>query len=320
MVRATIQIQNGNIIQEVIALDEINWELSRRKTPGKLTFSVLKDDLLNFTEGNQVKLTVDGKNLFYGFVTSKQRNDNDVINVTALDQLFYLKLKDTYVYSGKSASDLVRIIANDFRLNVGTLENTRHTMSGVDDNKELFEIIQNALDETTSITGEIFTLYDDFGKLTIKNISNMRSNILIDQETAQSFDYTTSIEGNTYNRIKLVYDDKENGVREVYIAQSTASQNQWGILQLYDTLEKGGNGQVKANTLLANHNKRSRTLSINEAFGDVNVRAGTLIPIKLNIGDVELANYMVVENVKHTFKDNEHTMTMTVIGGEFGGS
>ena len=320
MVRATIQIQNGNIIQEVIALDEINWELSRRKTPGKLTFSVLKDDLLNFTEGNQVKLTVDGKNLFYGFVTSKQRNDNDVINVTALDQLFYLKLKDTYVYSGKSASDLVRIIANDFRLNVGTLENTRHTMSGVDDNKELFEIIQNALDETTSITGEIFTLYDDFGKLTIKNISNMRSNILIDQETAQSFDYTTSIEGNTYNRIKLVYDDKDNGVREVYIAQSTASQNQWGILQLYDTLEKGENGQVKANTLLANHNKRSRTLSINEAFGDVNVRAGTLIPIKLNIGDVELANYMVVENVKHTFKDNEHTMTMTVIGGEFGGS
>ena len=46
----------------------ITWETSRKGEPGKLTFSVVKDNIIDFQEGNHVRLTVDGVNLFYGFV------------------------------------------------------------------------------------------------------------------------------------------------------------------------------------------------------------------------------------------------------------
>lgn len=319
MINATIQIQNGTLVQDVIAADSITWETQRRKSPGKLTFSVIKDDLLNFTEGNAVKLSVNGKGVFFGFVVSKQRNDNDLIKVTALDQLWYLKYKDTLSYSGKSASELIRNIARDQNLNLGTISDTGITLSSVEDNKEYFEMINYALDETTFLTGKIFVLYDDFGKLTLRNISELRSNILIDEETAQSFTYSTTIEGNTYNKIKLVYDDKDKGVREVYVSQDTESINRFGTLQYFETIQKGENARVKADTLLRLYNKRTRKLSIKGVLGDTSIRGGSIVAIKLNIGDTNLSNYMIVENVKHTFKDNEHFMDINVSGGEFSG-
>lgn len=319
MINATIQIQNGTLIQDIIAVDSITWETQRRKSPGKLTFSVLKDELLNFTEGNAVKLTINGKGIFFGFVVSKERSDNDVIKVTALDQLWYLKYKDTLSYSGRTASELIRTIAADQNLNLGSISNTGVTLSSVEDNKEFFEMINYALDETTFLTGNIFVLYDDFGKITLKNITELRSNILIDKDTAQSFSYSTSIEGNTYNKIKLVYEDKDKGVREVYIAQDTSSMNNFGTLQYFETIQKGENARVKADTLLRLYNKRTRKLSIKGVIGDTSIRGGSIVAIKLNIGDTNLSNYMVVESVRHTFKDNEHFMDINVSGGEFVG-
>ena len=96
-------IQNGKTIYFPSVQDGIQLELERKNVPGKLTFSVVKDDLINFTEGNAVSLKVDGKGVFYGFVFSKQRDKGNTIKVVAYDQLRYLKNKDTYVYSNKTA-------------------------------------------------------------------------------------------------------------------------------------------------------------------------------------------------------------------------
>ena len=49
----------------------MTWE--RKGTPGKLEFTVIKDGVLNFQEGNPVKLTVNGTTMFYGFVVTKSR-------------------------------------------------------------------------------------------------------------------------------------------------------------------------------------------------------------------------------------------------------
>ncbi|MFQ9148241.1 MAG: hypothetical protein ACLR5G_08235 [Eubacteriales bacterium] len=43
----------------------------RKNTPGKLTFKVLNDDVLDFTEGDPVRFTVDGAKMFYGFVSRR---------------------------------------------------------------------------------------------------------------------------------------------------------------------------------------------------------------------------------------------------------
>ena len=95
--------------------------------------------------------------------------------------------------------------------------------------------------------------------------------------------------------------------------------NKWGVLQYYDTLQKGENGKAKADALLELYNKKTRNLKIKNTFGDCRVRAGSLIGVHLDLGDVKLKNWMLVESCKHVFKLNEHFMDLTLRGGEFVG-
>ena len=81
-----------------ITEEGIEWSTERRSTPGKLTFKIVKDSIINFQEGAAVRLKVDGKPVFFGFVFSKKRDKDQIITVTAYDQLRYLQNKDTYVY------------------------------------------------------------------------------------------------------------------------------------------------------------------------------------------------------------------------------
>ena len=140
---------------------------------------------------------------------------------------------------------------------------------------------------------------------------------MIDEETGEDFEYTSSIDSDTYNKVKLTYDNDETGKREVYISQDSSNINKWGVLQFYDTLSKGENGAAKADALLSLYNKKTRNLTIKKALGDVRVRAGSMVVINLALGDMNLKNFMLVEKVTHTFKLDEHFMELTVRGGEF---
>lgn len=311
-------IQHGNKVYQPIVTGEIQWQTERKGVQGSLTFKVVKDATLNFTEGDSVRLKVDGKKVFYGFVFQKKRNKDGIITVTAYDQLRYLKNKDTYVYSNKTASEVVQMLAKDFNLQCGTMEDTKFKIeSRVEDNQTLFDVIQNALDLTLQNKKEMYVLYDDFGKLTLKNIGNMKVGILIDEDTGENFDYTSSIDGETYNKIKLVYNNEKTGKRETYIAQDSSHINQWGVLQYFETIDEKTNGKAKADALLSLYNQKTRNLTIKGAFGDVRVRAGTLVAVSLNLGDIIANSFLLVEQAKHTFSESLHTMDLTLRGGEF---
>lgn len=311
-------IQHGSKVYQPIVTGEIQWQTERKGKAGSLTFKVVKDSTINFTEGDAVRLKADEKNVFYGFVFQKKRDKEGIITVTAYDQLRYLKNKDTYVYSNKTASEVVQMLAKDFNLQCGTLEDTKFKIeSRVEDNQTLFDIIQNALDLTLQNKKEMYVLYDDFGKLTLKNIGNMKVGILIDEDTGENFDYSSSIDGETYNKIKLVYENEESGKREIYIAQDSSHINQWGVLQYFETIDEKTNGKAKADALLSLYNQKTRKLTIKGAFGDVRVKAGTLVAVSLNLGDIVANSFLLVEQAKHSFSESFYTMDLTLRGGEF---
>ena len=317
-VKAELFIQHGGTIYEPAVLEGIVWSTERQKQPGKVTFKVVKDAKLNFAEGDAVRLRINGKNVFYGFVFKKQRDKEKTISVTAYDQLRYLKNKDTYVYTNKSAADVIKMIAADFRLKTGTVEDTGFKIASmVEENEELFQIIQNSLDMTLQNKKKMYVLYDDFGKITLKSLGSMKVDLLIDEETGENFDYTSSIDSNTYNKIKLTYDNEKTGKREVFIAQDSKHMNDWGILQYFDTIQKSENGKAKADALLKLYNNKTRNLTIKNVCGDIRVRAGSMIVVMLNLGDMIDKNWMIVEKCKHEFKESEHLMTLTMKGGEF---
>lgn len=311
-------IQHGNKVFVPAVEEGITWATERKGCPGELQFKVIKDDILTITEGDAVRLKVDGANVFYGFIFKMKRDKQQIITVTAYDQLRYLKNKDTYVYENKTASEFIKMIAADYNLQTGFIEDTGFNIaSRVEENTSLFDMIQNALDLTLQNQSYMYVLYDDFGKISLKGLDNMRLNLMIDEETGENFDYTSSIDDQTYNRVKLTYDNEKTGTREVYISQDSNNMNTWGVLQYFDTLQEGENGAAKADALLSLYNKKTRNLSIKNAFGDTRVRAGSMVVVNLNLGDMKVMNLMLVEKCKHEFKESQHLMTLTLRGGEF---
>lgn len=313
-----ILIQHGSSIQFPAVVEGAKLSLERKGTPGKLTFTVVKDATLNFQEGDPVKLTMDGTPMFYGFVFIKSRDKDGTIDVTAYDQMRYLKNKDTITEEGLKASDLLKRIASDFRLNLGTVEDTGYTIETiVEENQTLFDMIQNALDETLLNTGKLFILYDDVGSLTLKDINSMKTDLLIDAETGENFSYSSSIDDQTYDKIKLAFNNEKTGKRELYIAQDGGNMNKWGVLQYFEEIQSATGAAAKAETLLSHYNHKTRKLTIKNAFGDVRIKAGSAVMVSLNLGDIIANQFLMVEKVVHTFKGDEHMMDLTLVGGEF---
>ena len=66
--------------------------------------------------------------------------------------------------------------------------------------------------------------------------------------------------------------------------------------------------------MLELYNRKKRTLVIRDAIGDTTIRAGTLLPEQLNVGDQIINNYMLVDKVVHKFSSDNHTMDLTLEG------
>lgn len=313
-----LYIRNGDYLYEPATLEGITWITCRNSSPGELSFEVLQDDILKIEEGNAVQLIVDGVGVFSGFLFELERDKDQVMKCKAYDQLRYLKNKDTYCYVGKRASDLVRMIAADFQLQIGEIEDTGYIIPlRTESNQTLFDIIQNALDLTLMNQNTLYVLYDDFGRLALKNIDNMKLKLLLTEKTAENFTYTSSIDSDVYNQVKLTFDNEKTGKRDVYLTKDSSNIEKWGVLQYYDTLKEGENGKAKADALLGFYNKKQKRLKVKGVFGDVRVRAGCSIGVQLDLIDVQVKNYMMCDKVTHTFQNQEHTMELTLIGGDF---
>ncbi len=304
--KVIIRIKNGDKVFEPKVLDGITWSTERKGSPSVLKFNVVKSGELDFTEGNLVNLIVDDVFLFSGFVFSKSRGKGETISVTAYDQLRYLKNKETYLYENMKASEVIKLICNDFGLVYGAIEDTVYKIpSRVEDNKTLFDIVQSALDLTFSNSGILYVLYDDLGQITLKRMDNMKVPILIDNEVAENFQYSSSIDDSTYNRVRM-YQNK----RIVYEAKDDSNIGKWGVLQLTESIDDNENPKEKAENLLKQFNGKTRGLSIKKIFGDKRVRAGSMVGVKLNLGDIVTEKYMLVEKCTHSFYENEHYMEL----------
>lgn len=310
-------IQNGKTVYMPPVKETVNVTTERQISPGAIEFSFV-DTGISIENGNPVRFKNGNNKVFYGFVFRIKRDRSNIVKVTAYDQIRYLKNKDTLVYADKTAGELVSLIGTKYSLNTGTIADTMWKIaSRVEDNVSLLDMIGNALDLTLQNTGNLYILYDSFGKLNLSFLGDMYVPIVIDAKTGQNYDYESTIDENTYNRIKLVYDNKDSGERDVYITQDSSNMNRWGILQYFDKLQDGENGQTKAEALLKLYNKETRTLTIKDACGDDRVRGGSLVVVQLDLGDIKLENLMLVEKCVHKYGESSHVMDLTLSGGEF---
>ena len=292
---------------------EVTWDTERSGSPSKLSFKVRTD--VPITEGDIVSVTYGDKKVFMGYIFERSIDKSGAISVTAYDQLKYFNNADTYVLENVKASQVLSRIAGDYGMSVGTIEDTGIVIPTiVEDNQTLFDIVYNALDLTVATGKKVYVLYDDYGKITLKSLDSMRVNLMLCEDTVGDYDYKSSIDDEVYNQIVLYYDDSETNKREYFTASSSSSINQWGLLRKSEKIDAKDGAQNLANLYLALYNKKVRKLSIKDAFGRPDVRAGTLVPVIMKVGEVSLSNYMLVEKATHTWSNGKYFMNLDLSG------
>ncbi len=315
-----ITIQHGDELLAPVVQEPIKLAREMGGVPSTLSFSVLIDEELKIENGDRVKLLDGDKVLFLGYVFELKRTSGEFIQVTAYDQLRYLKNKRSYyMLKDKTATDIIKMIADDFGMKYQELADTGHKVGiYISDNQTLIDLILWYIYTTKIETGNLYELYDDSGELKLVNIDDMATDYLLDTDTINDFNYSKSIDKATYNVITLVKNakDSEDGKRKIYIKADKKSIEKWGRLEYTDTIEGDENGDEKASNLLERKNKETKYFTAKGALGDSSIRGGSLVICGIELNDGEKERYMVVRKVVHTFENNAHFMDLTLIGGD----
>lgn len=304
-------------------VDKIQWDTYLEDQPGKCTLSVKKTGALAFWEGASISVVIDSVNVFKGYVFTKKRTKNtDIIEVVCYDQLRYLKNKDSYVFKNLTSSQIFSKICDDFVLKYKVVDASTHICAKrANDGTALYEMIQTALDDTLINTKEWYIIRDNFGILEHININSLKTGLILgDKSSVSDFDYTSSIDNDVYNQIKLYRDNKDTGKRELYIVNDTINGGknlkEWGILQYYAKVDDSLNAaqiEQRAKGLLSLYNNVSRTLKLKDCLGDFRIFAGTSFRCKIeDLGDITLDLNLLVNQCSHRIENEMHLMDIDV--------
>lgn len=295
---------------------KVTYTTNRNGSAGKLTFSYLQEKPINLTEGAKVLFYVDGKEIFLGFVFVIEQDRWGVVSVTVYDQLRYLKSNASYSFVGKKLGEVIQQIATDMQLQVGTLEDTGYVIPTLTkENAECLDIIEYGLQVTQYNTGRTFVFYDDFGKLSLKEAKNMMSDTLIGNGSIISdYSYKSDIDSDTYNQVKLVRPNKETGQGDTYVFNDQSTIKKWGLLQKYEKVDENLNeAQInqQGNIMMAYYDRVLKTISVDGVGGVPGLKAGAMAMFKIkDVPELSKGYYLLLDKVKHTFSDEEHTMSI----------
>ena len=300
---------------------KMTLEYRRQLAPGRLVFNVLKDSKIDFGEGSPVRLRVGGRDVFRGYVFEKYRKERDVISVSCYDSLRYLKNRDTILYRGKKYSELLKMILSDYSLKQGDIADTGYVIEKQLAEGTLFDILADAADITYTATGKSFVLLDEFGKICLRDTQKMTVDGELNNESISTFDYKSTIDREVYNSVLFVEDDRQAGVRKVYTA-SDSNVYEWGVLQkLIKPKEEVNTAMLSAmaREFLKKYSRKRRYLTLKNVKGNIALRGGSVIRVRLDIGDLMLNELMSCERIRHTFEGNSHLMDIDLYGreGEF---
>lgn len=296
---------------------ETTYTTNRSGSAGQLDFSYYYDKPINMTEGAKVEFYVDGKEVFLGYVFTIEQDRWGVVKVKAYDQLRYLKTNASYSFVGKRLGEIIQQIATDMQLQTGILEDTGYVIPTLTkENTECLDIIDYGLMVTQNNTGKVFSLFDDFGKLSLKEGKNMMSTALIgDGSLLTEYSYKSDIDSDTYNQVKLVRPNKDTGQGDTYIFKDSETIKKWGLLQKYEKVDENLNeAQInqQGTIMMAYYNRVLKSMSI-DSIGVIGLKAGGMVMLKISdIPELKSGYWLLLDKVKHKFSDNDHTMNIEV--------
>lgn len=261
------------------------WTTGLNAQPGTLEFTMIDDPQVFLQAGDIIECYADGKKLFKGKVFRRRKTKDKKWQVTAHDNLRYLKNEDTLLFDASSSSTRFKKICQTQNVPHRVLQASTYNCAPViEDKHTYFSMLQDAFDETRRGHGLRYAVWDNFGTLEHFDLNAKITKLVIgDESLLVNYDYEASIE-EAFNSVKVMREDKDKGKREIFSAKHDGNIAKWGRLQLVEIINdadlNSSQLQKQANDLLKENNKELKTLSL-EAIGSLEIRAGNSFILRL---------------------------------------
>ena len=261
-------------------------------------------------EGDTITFKYEGKIRFVGVVFSIDISSNGDMSITAYDSNVYLaKSNDNRIFTKKKASDIIKMLAQDFGIPIGNVEDTGFVIPYLKfQNTSLFDMIVTALTITQEQMGKRYFIGNDNGKLTLKEGATATTKYVFkDGENLISASYSRSIE-DTKTQVKVIGGPK--GKETVVVAKDDAKRSKYGVLQAVEVLdEKATESQIKqrASALLKEQSQVSEQLSV-DVLGVAAVDVGSAVYIQNEMTKTGGAYY--VTNITQSYSSDVFTMSL----------
>ena len=314
-------LQHGSNVYDATPILEggVEWYASIRGKAGRLKFKVVRDGIVNFVEGDKVTLSVDGMVRFSGFVMTKERTSEQIISVTAYDQMFYLtRNKATYVFVNKGMKEIIQTIGADYGLQIGYINDSGWKMpQRIEEGETLVDIILSILEICGQAVGKEYFLYDQGGALVVKERNEMLTDAVLRCDGGISdYTYKTDISRDTYNAVQLYHAGRKEVERKAYKAEKADKVKEWGRLQYYKRVAYTLNqAQLKelAENILKEKNRVVKKLTVENINGDILLLAGNSIWLEIpDLAEIGLSGQALIEGCTHIFEDGEHRMKLDI--------
>ncbi len=312
-------IVGGNDLTQIACSIKYTDQLNNGASSLTWEYPIAKAKL--YSKGATVVFKYGSTSVFYGFLFTS-RADSKTVKCTAYDQLRYFKARDFMHRDGETLDAFTRRICGTIRdrIGIGTMQATGAMLSAkIFDNKTYLDMLYDSIKETLLLSGNYYALRDEFGALTLRDVYDLRFGLVVgDGSLATDYDYTRSIDEDTFNMVKVGQDNQATGQRDTIVVQDTESIAKWGKLMTYETVSDRNDAQLKglAAAILAVKNRPTEALSV-DCVGDLRVRAGT--GLKVKISDINVDLWAIVTQATHTFEGAEHTMRLNLQYGRWPG-
>lgn len=297
-------------------IESISWEGHSEKPNRSLTINFKNTvdgryQAFSVSNGEAIQCYIDNRRIFIGVVFSTDIDESGNMSVTCYDRNYYtLKSNTTRQFKKKKASDIIRLIAKDFNIPIGTIEDTGYVIPKlILRNHSLYDMMMKALVLTYKQTGKRFFFGNEDGKLTIRqHKNNVTPWILAAGSNLTKASYSVSIE-DTKTQVQVV-GGKDN--KFTHTAKSISSQKLFGVMQHYEEMDEDATkSQVKqrAETLLKEMNVLNDQASVS-AIGILDVITGCGVYVREPM--TELAGGYYVTSDTHTISDGVHEMQLEI--------
>jgi hypothetical protein len=275
--------KNGEIFDLTNTVEKIKISTSLYDQAGECSFSLV--DNSEYPNGSLVEVKIDGIGFFKGYVFKNSISESGITEITAYDQMRYLKNEDTIYYKGLTTAQIFSDICKRNELNHKIVnDNLYINLPYLYDKKSMFDIIKTATDENLRVTGLRYFCRDNFGTLEFLNVNTLKTDLIVGEKSiCTGFEYEKSIDDNTYNVVKLYRDNKETEKRDYWQAQDGDNIKRWGKLQYTESVDENANeAQIKelAQNMLKVLNRETRKLDLS-IIGFYNLKAGDGIKVEL---------------------------------------